>query len=832
MPQYVTLIVPLALRGAFTYSLPPVLEGRVEKGARVVVQFGPKRYYTGIVVQVHHEHPQPGLELKEVTDLADPAPIVLPQQIELWRWICNYYMCTPGEVMKAALPSGLKPESETLIVRNPEFEPTQPLTPREQAVMQALKTDKGYKLQTLEKDLGIPHLLNPIRHLLETGAVKVYENLQQRFKPRTENYVQLAPSWANSQLLASLAESLKRLKAQEALLLRFLDLSGAAAELDNGATPRTYEVLRTTLCTTDSEKTALTALRKKGVLEVCARVCGRLPQTMDMPDGKPRYNRQPRKQLAEQQQCAYNRIVQLFDEKDICLLHGVTSSGKTEVYMALIEKVLAQGKQVLYLVPEIALTTQLTTRLQRVFGEEMGVYHSKFPDAERVELWKQQLGNHPFKLILGVRSAVFLPFKNLGLVIVDEEHETSYKQQDPAPRYHARDTAIILARSYGAKVLLGTATPSVESYRHALSGKYGLVEMMHRYGAVEMPEIVVEDVKELRRKKLMKTPFSPRLTDEVRQALERGEQAIFFQNRRGYSPVLECRTCGWTPRCTQCDVSLTYHQRMNRLVCHYCGSVYDLPKQCPNCACTELRDQGYGTEKIESAAQTAFPEARTARMDLDTTRTRNAYEQLITRFQKRETDLLIGTQMVTKGLDFDHVHVVGIINADHMLNVPDFRAHERAFQMLLQVAGRAGRRGQRGLVVLQTRQPDLPLIQQVVRGDYRAMFHDQLEERTLFNFPPACRLIDIYLKHRKEEVVAHAADILAGMLRPHFGKGLLGPDRPAVSRIQLLYIRKLVLKIPGNLPTSGVRRTLWAAYDLLQQQTGCKGVALYFDVDP
>ena len=501
------------------------------------------------------------------------------------------------------------------------------------------------------------------------------------------------------------------------------------------------------------------------------------------------------------------------------------------MYIQLIREVLAQGKQVLYLVPEIALTTQLTNRLGRVFGSKMGIYHSKFSDAERVELWQRQLSDKPYPLILGVRSSVFLPFQNLGLIIVDEEHETSYKQQDPAPRYQARDTAIVMATQLGAKVLLGTATPAIETYHNALTGKYGLVKMLHRFGDVQMPEIVVADVKELQRKKLMKTPFSPELTNEVHTALAQGEQAILFQNRRGYSPVLMCKACGWTPRCTRCDVTLTYHQRLNKLVCHYCGAQYNVPKLCPNCEEPNLRDMGYGTEKIESAAESIFAEAKAERMDLDTTRTRSAYERIINRFSQGRTNLLIGTQMVTKGLDFDRVRVVGILNADQILNMPDFRAYERAYQMLSQVAGRAGRRGKRGKVILQTRQVDNPIIGQIVRNDYEAMYQSQLEERQLFHFPPFYRLITIYLKHRNDDVVDHAAQHLAALLRPYFKDDLLGPDRPVVSRVQLLYIRKIMVKIAPQFTPSSVRQTLFSARDIVQHFDVYKSVNIYFDVD-
>ena len=824
--MFVSVLLPLALPGSFTYILPPTLAGRVTVGTRVIVQFGARRYYTALVIALHEENPQPGVKLKEVTDLVDAQPIVLPKQLELWKWMAQYYMCTAGELMKAALPSGLKLESETLLARNEEYDcDTQPLTERETQIYHALTADKGTKLQALEKELGTGSLLQTVKHLVDIGAVTVRESLTQGFKPRKQQYVRLTATCQTETSLHLLLDRLRQAPRQEALLLRYLELSKAAAALTLHNPQLIKEVARAELCEETQDTAALAALRKRGVLEIYEVETQRLKT----------FSAEAlvaRKRLAARQQQAHDDIVNHFKEKEVCLLHGVTSSGKTEVYIALIEEMLAQGKQVLYLVPEIALTTQLTTRLGRVFGSRMGVYHSKFPDAERVELWQHQLSDHPFPLILGVRSSIFLPFQNLGLVIVDEEHETSYKQQDPAPRYNGRDTALVLARQQGAKVLLGTATPSLESYHHAQTGKYALVEMLTRYGEVEMPEIVVEDVKELRRKRLMKSPFSPHLTERVRAALANHEQAILFQNRRGYAPVLECRTCGWTPRCTRCDVSLTYHQRMNKLVCHYCGTAYDVPRQCPNCGDTELRDIGYGTEKIEAEARTVFPEAHTERMDLDTTRSRTAYEEIIRRFQQGETNLLIGTQMVTKGLDFDHVSVVGILHADQMLNIPDFRAYERAYQMMSQVAGRAGRRGKRGLVILQTRQPDTPVISQIVRGDYLSMYREQMEERTLFHFPPAYRLIYIYLKHRNEQVVAHAAEQLATLLRPHFGTDLLGPDRPVVSRVQLLHIRKLLVKIAPTLPTSGVRRTLWTARELLVKQEAYKGLVCYFDVDP
>ncbi len=825
--MFATILLPLATPQAYTYLLPEALASQVSVGSRVVVQFGAKRYYTGIVTALSETTDQPLDKLKPITEVVDPSPILLPQQLRLWQWIGQYYMCTQGEVMKAALPSGLKLESETQLQRNENFDAdSATLTEREQKLLYALKTDKATDLLTLEKELKERNLMPPMRRLMELGAVVVREALQQSFKPKKELYVRLAPAHFSEKALHSALDLLQRAPAQHALFLHYLELSKATAAVTLDNPQLLQPVSRHSLCTEPAHATALAALRKRGLVEVYEVEQSRLPNHAASEDAPAMV-----KPLSPDQQRAHDEIVQAFKQKNVCLLHGVTSSGKTEVYIQLIRETLAQGKQVLYLVPEIALTTQLTTRLSRVFGAEMGVYHSKYPDAERVELWKRQLTPDAYPLILGVRSSLFLPYRNLGLIIVDEEHETSYKQQDPAPRYQARDTAIVMAAQLGAKTLLGTATPSIETYYNTQQGKYALVEMTHRYGDVLMPEIEVADVKDLKRRKVMKTPFSPRLTDLVRRTLAGGEQAILFQNRRGYSPVLECRTCGWTPRCTRCDVSLTFHQRINKLVCHYCGTQYAVPTQCPNCEDTELRDRGYGTEKIEAAAQSVFPEAHTERMDLDTTRSRTAYEQIISRFARNESNLLIGTQMVTKGLDFDHVRVVGILSADQMLNVPDFRAYERAFQMLSQVAGRAGRRGERGRVVLQTRQADNPLIQQVVRGDYRAMYLSQLEERRAFSFPPFCRLISVYLKHRKDEVVAHAAEHYAALLRPHFGSNLLGPDRPVVARVQLQYIRKLIVKVPLNLTPQSVRHTLLVSRDIVQHYNVYKSVTIYFDVD-
>jgi primosomal protein N' (replication factor Y) len=563
---------------------------------------------------------------------------------------------------------------------------------------------------------------------------------------------------------------------------------------------------------------------KKGVFELYTFEVGRLQGAAT--------STQASRPLSGAQQKAFDEIQATFQQKGVCLLHGVTSGGKTEIYIHLIEEVLKQGKQVLYLLPEIALTTQITERLRRVFGARLGIYHSKFPDAERVEIWQKQLSEQPYDLIIGVRSSIFLPFKNLGLVIVDEEHETSYKQQDPAPRYHARNAAMVLASLYGAKTLLGTATPSLESYHNAQQGKYGLVELTERYQEIQLPEIRVIDLQDLLKRRMMKMPFSPQLLAEIRSALERKEQVILFQNRRGFAPMIECKVCGWVPKCQNCDVSLTYHKGLNQMTCHYCGAVYAVPRSCPACNGVELLHRGFGTEKIEDQILQEFPEARVARMDLDTTRTRSAYERIIRDFQEGRTDILIGTQMVSKGLDFDHVSVVGILNADTMLNFPDFRAHERAFQLMAQVAGRAGRKNRRGLVLLQTKSPQVPVIRQVVENDYWALYVSQMQERSVFHYPPYFRLIAVYLKHRKEEVLNPAAEAMAQTLRNALGRRVLGPDKPAVSRVQTLFIKKILIKVAPEDSMKKVSEFLLQVQQRMLEEPQFRSIVIYYDVDP
>lgn len=753
---YADIILPLPLDSLFTYSVPDSLAGRVGQGIRVLVPFGKSKTYVGLVVRTHNN--KPDFNVKDISTVMDDAPVVNAVQLELWRWMADYYLSSVGDVMNAALPSGLKSED-------------------------------GYTA-------------------------------------KTETYVSLAPEYHSERAIRVALDMLKRASAQLKVFETFLTLSHWDTISGDTCAEPVAEVSRDELMNeTHSTSAVFRNLVVRKFLNTYEREIGRLNNA-----GEP--HPELIKPLNEAQQTAYNNIVFSFLKKNVVLLHGVTSSGKTEIYIHLIRQAIERRQQVLYLLPEIALTVQIRQRLQRVFGNRLGIYHSKYSDAERVEIWKKQLSAAPYDVILGARSAVLLPFTNLGLVIIDEEHETSFKQQDPAPRYHARSVAIMLARTFGAKVLLGSATPSLESWNNAHTGKFGLVSLMQRYNDIRLPEIEVVDIKDLQRRKMMSGPFSPRLMAAVRKALDNGEQAILFQNRRGFAPMIECRECGWVPHCDKCDVSLTYHKSLGQLTCHYCGTTYTVPEVCPCCGSRNLRGRGYGTEKVEDYVMELFPDARVARMDLDTTRTRNAYERLISDFSAHKTDILIGTQMVSKGLDFDKVSVVGILNADSMLNYPDFRAYEHAFMMMAQVAGRAGRKGKQGLVILQTKSPQLPVITQVVHNDCEGLFADQLEERQAFCYPPFCHLIYVFLKHRDDAVVASASMRLGDILRGWFGSRVLGPDKPSVSKVKTLNIRKIMLKLENGIDLAKVRLYLRKAQAMMGQDAKYRSVQIYFDVDP
>ena len=762
---YADIILPLPLEGYFTYAVPAELQDKVQFGMRVLVPFGAKKHYIGIVASLHDKKPE-GFEVKPLEQVLDDYPILLESQLRLWKWIADYYMSPIGEVFKAALPSGLKAED-------------------------------GYK-------------------------------------PRTETYIRLTKPYQNEQFLHIALDMLARAAKQQEAFICYLQLSGWDMIGSSEASPSSFtpvEITREELMNfSGATLPIITQLVKRGLLETYEVEVGRLNNV-----GEPHFDNI--KKLNKPQLEAYNNILFSFLKNKVTLLHGVTSSGKTEIYIHLIMRELEQHRQVLYLLPEIALTVQMMDRLHRVFGNRLGIYHSKYSDAERVEIWQKQLSANPYDVILGARSAVFLPFQRLGLVIVDEEHEGSYKQQDPAPRYHARSAAIMLGMfsshdSQSVRLLLGTATPCLETYFNAKTGKYGLVELKERYQGIELPEIQVVDMKDLQHRKMVRGAFSPLLLARVHEALDRGEQVILFQNRRGWAPMIECKQCGWVPRCEHCDVSLTLHKSMNQLTCHYCGYTYQIPTECPACGGKELQGRGYGTEKIEDQVRDIFPEARVSRMDLDTTRTRNAYERIINDFASGRTNLLIGTQMISKGLDFDKVSVVGILNADAMLNQPDFRAYEQAFMMMAQVSGRAGRKGKRGLVILQTKSPDLPVIRQVVQNDYASFYHDLLAERRLFSYPPFHRLIYVYLKHKHDRVVETAGMELGSRLRQWFGARVLGPDKPSVARVKTLSIRKIVLKLENGIDMPKVRQYLAFAQHQMLQDKRYSSLLFYYDVDP
>lgn len=820
MNAFADVVLPLPLYKYFTYRIPSDWQVALQPGSRVVVPFGRKKYYTAIVVRLHDVMPQ-GYEVKEILSILDDRPVLRRPQLQFWEWIADYYLCSVGDVYKAALPSGLKLESETTVTLNPDFEEPDDdrLKEREWMLLTALSKKSRMTVQELEKESGMHNILPVLRRLLEREAVFVSEQIKAHYRPKTETYIRLAFAPGDEVALRSAFERVKQAKKQEVMLLSFLDLS---LFMQKG---KLREVSRKALLDRSGVSSAvLGAMVEKGIFEVYKKEISRF-DTATFTEGEIA-------PLSELQQMACNQIVESFREHDVTLLHGVTSSGKTEIYAHLIQRVLAEGRQVLYLVPEIALTTQLTNRLRKMFGDKLVIYHSKFSDNERVEIWNTLLDSREPRLVLGVRSSIFLPFADLGLVIVDEEHETSYKQYDPAPRYHARNAAIVLASMHGAKTLLGTATPAIETYFNARQGKYGLVELKKRFNDVELPEIIPVDVKEMRKKNRMQGNFTPELLNRMQHALQAGEQVILFQNRRGFAPMVECKQCAWVPKCEHCDVSLTYHKRYNQLTCHYCGYTYEIPKVCPACGQPTIGVMGFGTERIEEDVARLFPEVPVSRMDLDTTRSRNAYEQIIDDFSKGKNKILIGTQMITKGLDFDRVSVVGILSADQMMNFPDFRAHERAFQMMEQVSGRAGRKNKKGVVVLQTSDPSSPLIQQVIAHDYEGMYNRQLAERKAFSYPPYTRLIYIYLKHRDETLLQELAVRYTTALREVFGSRVLGPDNPPVARIQSLYIRKVVLKMELAASMSRVKEILRQVYENMLVDDRFKSLLLYYDVDP
>ena len=820
MSGYADVILPLRVAGDFSYSIPSDFSGKVSVGKRVIVPVGSK-LYAGIVHKLHDSPPH-GITLKDIQDVMDDHPVVLPEQIRLWEWIADYYQCELGEVYRAALPSGLKLESETEVAaceQQPDEALLAELTERERKVYQLVRDSQKMSLKDLGRQMKTQNVMPMLKKLLDLRLLFVYEKMVETYRPKRVDYVSFSESSmtkeAESLILKGLNRAAKQMKVWNAM----------TRLLKEASDPETGEVRKSLLLREAQTDTApLQALVRKGLLKISQREEGRLQDYK----GKT----QPPYPLSDEQQKAYEAICEQWKEKTTLLLHGVTASGKTEVYIHLMSSVVKQGKQVLFLLPEIALTTQITNRLKRVFGKRLCVYHSRFPDAERVEVWKNLLKGDQYDVIVGVRSSIFLPFRRLGLVIVDEEHETTYKQYDPAPRYHARNAAIVLATQTGAKVILGSATPSIESYNNAQIGRYGFVEMLHRYQHVTMPTVECVDVRSLRHRKQMKGLFSPRLLSEIRESLSRSEQVILFQNRRGYAPFMECPDCGYIPRCRNCDVTLTVHRTYRALTCHYCGHTESLTERCPKCGSERYNAVGFGTEKVEEELRQIFPSVRIARMDLDTTRSKDAYETILTRFEEGDLDVLIGTQMVTKGLDFRNVSLVGILNADTLLNFPDFRAYERAFQLMAQVSGRAGRADKSGRVIIQTSEASHPVLLQVIRNDYKSLYNEQMAERRQFKYPPFFRLIRVQIKHRSEQVTLSASNAMAHRLRVVFGSRVLGPDNPPVGRVQNKYIKQILLKVEANASIKEAKGLLAKTSKEILSLECYKGIQVALDVDP
>ncbi len=819
---FADVLLPLMIPGTFTYSVPDDMVATLKVGSRVLVQFGRKKLYTAIVVMLHERAPV-GYEVKDIIGVLDAEPIVRHPQLKLWQWVADYYMCSPGEVFRAALPSGLKVESETCVSPNDDYAESADarLSDNERAILDVVSQQGRVRIDDIVAATGIANVVPIVNRLLSLDAVHVSERVVDNYRPKTEVCVRLTLPHGDEAALHELFDNVQRARKQELLVLAYLDLSRW--------TRRDAEPLEVTrddlLSRADVGPSILQAAVHKGYFECYKREINRFAglgrSTLELPV------------MSTEQQRSFSEIHTCFKAHDITLLHGVTGSGKTTVYTHLIDEVLSRGDQVLYLVPEIALTTQLTTRLRRVFGDKLLVYHSRFGDNERVDIWRRLLQSREPLLVLGVRSSVFLPYARLGLVIVDEEHDSSYKQQDPAPRYNGRNVAMMLARMHGAKTLLGSATPSIEMYKRALAGDYGLVKLLSRYGDLELPEVVVVNTSEARRRKEMSGVFTTALLGRACEALAAGEQVILFQNRRGYAPMVRCRDCGWVPHCDNCDVALTYHKYTHSLTCHYCGFTRSVPTVCPACEMPDIDIVGYGTERIEDDVERAFPDGKISRMDLDTTRSKNSYDRIIEEFSARRTNILVGTQMVTKGLDFDGVSVVGILNADMMIHFPDFRAAERAFDMLEQVAGRAGRARHRGSVVIQTSEPEDVVIKMVQTHDYNGFYNHELTERERFNFPPFCKLINVHLKHRDKRVLDSLAGDYAALLRSVLGSRVSGPASPSVGRVQNQYITTVMLKLEPVVSMPKVKALMRQLYErMLTTHPLMKQVRVNYDVDP
>ncbi|MBQ2852976.1 MAG: primosomal protein N' [Bacteroidales bacterium] len=832
---FAEILLPLPIPGTFTYRVPFELNKKARLGQRAIVQFGKTKIMSGLIISLTTEVPDYN-SVKYLIDILDDDPIVNEKQLQLWSWIASYYLCYPGEVMQAALPSALKLSSESKIVLSDDFEvDSMTLSDNEFLIVEALQIQPQLTITEVSKIIGYKKVMPLIKTMIEKKIVVMQEELQQKYKAKYERYVRLSNTYRDEDKMHELMDKLsKRAYKQLELLMAFLVLGGSA---DNDV------LVADLLKKADATSNALSALTDKGVFETYQKRVSRLKEYKALTDVSSIV-------LTEKQQEAYEAIHQGFNEEKPVLLHGVTASGKTEIYIKLIQEALDEGRQVLYLLPEIALTEQIINRLKKYFGDRVGVYHSRYDNNERVEIWQQvmnfrsrqvaelgdsvtqRLSDSKYQIIIGSRSAVFLPFSDLGLIIVDEEHDSSFKQIDPAPRYSARDLAALMSKMFHARLLLGSATPSFESYFNAKQNKYHLVTLSQRYGGVEMPEIIVDDLRVETRRKTMQANFGKTLVEAMNKTLEEKNQVILFQNRRGFSLRIECDHCNYIPQCVNCDVSLIYHKNQNILKCHYCGYTSSVPAECPNCHSTDLKMHGFGTERIEDDLKVVFPDANSARLDLDTTRTKNSYQHILEQFQNKETDILVGTQMVTKGLDFDSVKVVGILNADNMLTFPDFRAYERSFQLMEQVSGRAGRKGDKGKVIIQTYQPYHPVILNVISHDYVKFYEEQMPIRRQFNYPPYSRLVMIKLRDVDNIKVNKAADELAKIFRHVFKENMLGPEYPIVSRVKNQYIKQMIIKINKELNSNKVKDYIKNTIEDFKHNNEFKSVKIQIDVDP
>ncbi|HBF88092.1 MAG TPA: primosomal protein N' [Bacteroidales bacterium] len=817
---FVDLILPLPLPKLFTYEIPEYLHESAKKGKRVVVQFGKKKLYTAVIFCIHNHKPV-DYETKNIIDIIDQEPIISERQLDFWQWIATYYMCSLGDVYKAALPSGLKLESETLVYANQNFDKFDSLNSKEELVFRALEENVSLKVSDLNALFENASSLSTLKSLQDKKAIFLEEQLRDNYKPKFETYISLHAEINNEETIKNAFDKLNRAPKQQDILMAYLHLSKFYSSKDI-VTVRKNDLLQSSL----SDSQTLKSLIKKNILTEYDVEIGRIDTR--------KIHTQDIKPLTAPQQDAFYNIKAAFDIKNVVLLHGVTSSGKTEIYIHLIQEIISQKKQVLYLLPEIALTTQIINRLKNVFGNKVGVYHSKFNDSERVEIWNNVLKNDEssYDIILGVRSSIFLPFSKLGLIIVDEEHENTYKQFDPSPRYNAKDSAIVLASLHHAKVLFGTATPSFETYFNAKSDKFAYVELAQRYQNIKMPEIIISDIKDARKRKKMKSHFSELLLEQIGETLQNKEQVILFQNRRGFSPYIECEVCNWIPKCVHCDVNLTYHKSTNQMVCHYCGYTHQPFNTCKACGSTSLSTRGFGTEKIEDEIAIFFPEAKVARMDLDSTRSRKSYEKIISEFETKQVDILIGTQMVTKGLDFDNVSLVGVLNADNMLNFPDFRAFERSFQLMVQVSGRAGRKNKEGKVIIQTSDPSHLVIKDIISNDYNHLFINQLKERKQFNYPPYFKLINLTIKHKDIKILNLASKSLASELKSKLKKNVLGPFEPIINRIQNYYLKNILIKLPKDVYLQNNKDLIFEQIIKIKSHNNFKNIDVNIDVDP